>query len=246
MATAWGTSAWGQEAATHWPHAGGDRRVHRDDEGGYVGSANRIPDSHSTQVGQRERAMNTSEITTLCASNDGAADVRARTPAATETATVRVGRRGEPRPRRASAACPGCPSRRRRRRRSSRTPGPSACRRGRRSRAARRSRSRSAPRGPRTWPRPRREPRARPPSRRPPTSGSEAKIGSASFFERSVPSISPVARGLPISARLTATAAVAFGALLQLANVCHCESFVGSRPARIAAMRSLRARAWGP
>jgi hypothetical protein len=57
----------------------------------YVGIAKRIPDSRTPRRFARVRMRTkSSESATLCDISDGAADVSARTPAVTETATVRM------------------------------------------------------------------------------------------------------------------------------------------------------------
>ena len=57
----------------------------------YVGNAKRIPDSRTprrfTTVSSK---MKNSERPTWCEASDGTAEVRAKTPAVTETATVRT------------------------------------------------------------------------------------------------------------------------------------------------------------
>src|SRR6266536_2537079 len=87
--TGWGTVACGQLPATHFPTpTATSTNIAATKE--YVGRANAIPDSRTprrltsvrTPTAARERA-------TLCESTDGASDVIARMPAATDTATVR-------------------------------------------------------------------------------------------------------------------------------------------------------------
>ena len=57
----------------------------------YVGRAKRMPDSRTPRrFASVRRTMKASERLTLCDSSEGTADVRASTPAATETATVRT------------------------------------------------------------------------------------------------------------------------------------------------------------
>ena len=57
----------------------------------YVGSANRAPDSRTPRrLASVSMTMNARQSVTSCPRSEGAADVSARTPAATETATVRM------------------------------------------------------------------------------------------------------------------------------------------------------------
>ena len=57
----------------------------------YVGTANRTPDSRTPRrLTIVSKTMKPSERVTSWPASDGAAEVSARTPAATETATVRM------------------------------------------------------------------------------------------------------------------------------------------------------------
>ena len=72
------------------PDAGRDQRVHGDDERVRREGEEDARLAHTAQVRQRQQDDEGERELTLCDSSDGTADVRASTPAATETATVRT------------------------------------------------------------------------------------------------------------------------------------------------------------
>ena len=85
-----GTSACGQVPTTHLPTPVAIMAYMATTKA-YVGRAKRMPDSRTPRrFATVRRTMKAIERPTLCDSSDGTADVRASTPAATETATVRT------------------------------------------------------------------------------------------------------------------------------------------------------------